>query len=72
MNIRTILFALYLVFLSMSSATLSAQTPLELSLITFNIRYDNPNDILLWDDRKEEVTKAIAFFEGFRRFCQIS
>ena len=47
----------------MFSAALSAQTPLELSLITFNIRYDNPADPLLWDNRKEEVTKAIAFFD---------
>ena len=47
----------------MVSAVLSAQTPLELSLITFNIRYDNPADPLLWDNRKEEVAKAIAFFD---------
>ncbi|MGY8901940.1 MAG: hypothetical protein ACKVI1_05070, partial [Flavobacteriales bacterium] len=63
MNIRTTLFSLCLVFFSMFSAALSAQTPLELSLITFNIRYDNPADPLLWDNRKEEVTKAIAFFD---------
>ena len=63
MNIRTTLFSLCLVFFSMFPAALSAQTPLELSLITFNIRYDNPADPLLWDNRKEEVTKAIAFFD---------
>ena len=49
------LFLLYSLF--------SAQTVSELSVSTFNIRYDNPTDPLLWVDRADEVAQSIAFFD---------
>ena len=63
MNIRFIFFAFTLVFLTVFSPTLLAQRSPELSISTFNIRYDNPADPLVWDDRKEEVAKAIKYFD---------
>lgn len=63
MNIRFIFFAFTLVFLTMFSPTVIAQTSLELSISTFNIRYDNPADPLVWGDRKDEVAKAITYFD---------
>ena len=40
----------------------------EWTVSTFNIRYDNPNDPLTWEERKEEVVKAVAYFDivGFQ------
>jgi endonuclease/exonuclease/phosphatase family metal-dependent hydrolase len=63
MNIRFIFFAFTLVFLTVFSPTVLAQRSSELSISTFNIRYDNPADPLVWDDRKEEVAKAIKYFD---------
>ena len=47
---------------------LSIQSSEEWTVSTFNIRYDNPNDPLIWDERKEEVVKAVAYFDivGFQ------
>ena len=33
----------------------------EIQFMTFNIRYDNPNDPLTWEERKNEVAKAMMF-----------
>lgn len=40
----------------------------ELSVATFNIRYDNPQDTLPWVDRHDEVAAAVMFFDiiGFQ------
>ncbi|PCJ82313.1 MAG: endonuclease [Bacteroidetes bacterium] len=59
MHLRIVICAFALLF----SVNFSAQTSLELSVSTFNIRYDNPNDPLIWDERKDEVSKVIAFFD---------
>ena len=40
-----------------------AQTLDEFSVSTFNIRYDNPADPILWNERGEDVARAIAFFD---------
>jgi endonuclease/exonuclease/phosphatase family metal-dependent hydrolase len=40
-----------------------SQYPDEFVVCTFNIRYDNPNDPLLWEDRKEDVAKSMAFYD---------
>ena len=55
-----ILVLLYLLFV--------LQSPNEWTVSTFNIRYDNPNDPLVWDERKGEVINAIAFYDivGFQ------
>ena len=45
------------------SSLLLAQSAAEFSVSTFNIRYDNPTDPLLWIDRGEDIAKAIAFFD---------
>lgn len=47
----------------MFSPTVIAQTSIEISISTFNIRYDNPSDPLIWGDRKDEVAKAITYFD---------
>lgn len=41
----------------------SAQSADEWTVGSFNIRYDNPDDPLTWDERGEEVVRAIAFFD---------
>lgn len=35
----------------------------ELSVCTFNVRYDNPKDTLTWQERRDEVAQAIRFFD---------
>jgi endonuclease/exonuclease/phosphatase family metal-dependent hydrolase len=41
----------------------TAQYPDEFVVCTFNIKYDNPNDLLVWEDRKQEVARSMAFFD---------
>lgn len=48
-----------LLMLMLLSQGLDAQQ--ELQAMTFNIRYDNPEDPLPWEDRREEVAKVIFF-----------
>ena len=50
------------------SFLISAQTDSEWTVASFNIRYDNPNDPLTWDERKQEVANAVAYFDivGFQ------
>jgi endonuclease/exonuclease/phosphatase family metal-dependent hydrolase len=59
MHLRIVFCAFALLFF----VDFSAQTAVELAISTFNIRYDNPSDPLVWADRNEEVSKAIAFFD---------
>ena len=40
-----------------------AQANAELSVCTFNVRYDNPNDTIKWDERKKEVALAMRYFD---------
>ena len=48
-------------FFALSSVTTN-KTKLDLKVMTFNIRYDNPDDKLNnWKYRKEEVIKMIRF-----------
>tara|TARA_B100000427_G_C15405479_1_gene549594 strand:- start:56 stop:871 length:816 start_codon:yes stop_codon:yes gene_type:complete len=47
---------------------ISKQNPDEWTVSSFNIRYDNSNDPLLWEDRKTEVINAVCYFDivGFQ------
>ena len=47
---------------------ISVQTDSEWTVASFNIRYDNPNDPLTWNERKQEVANAVAYFNivGFQ------
>lgn len=45
-----------------TTATL-AQNAVELSVGTFNVRYDNPKDTLEWHERRNEVADAIRYFD---------
>ena len=40
-----------------------AQANAELSVCTFNVRYDNPNDTIKWHERKKEVAFAMRYFD---------
>lgn len=40
-----------------------AQANAELSVCTFNVRYDNPNDTIKWHERKKEVALAMRYFD---------
>ena len=44
------------------------QDSIEWTVSTFNIRYDNPDDPLVWSDRKAEVINAVMYFDivGFQ------
>ncbi|MCH2200279.1 MAG: endonuclease/exonuclease/phosphatase family protein [Flavobacteriales bacterium] len=35
----------------------------EVQVMTFNIRYDNPDDPVTWDERKKEVSRAMFFHD---------
>jgi len=35
----------------------------ELTVLTFNVRYDNPSDTLRWADRLQEVADAVRFYD---------
>lgn len=55
---RFIPFASLLLFV-LFTTKLNAQQ--ELQAMTFNIRYDNPDDPLPWDERRDEVAQVISF-----------
>lgn len=58
---RIIVWSLFLMFVKSNA---QIQPRLDLNIMTFNIRYDNPEDGLnSWKFRKEHVTKAIRFYE---------
>ena len=44
------------------------QHPDEMAVVTFNIRYDNPNDPLTWAQRKNKVAATVGYFDilGFQ------
>jgi endonuclease/exonuclease/phosphatase family metal-dependent hydrolase len=44
------------------------QQPGELAVVTFNVRYDNPDDLLTWDQRKERLLGSVSYFDllGFQ------
>lgn len=44
------------------------QEPNEVAMVTFNIRYDNPDDPLTWEQRKETVAGSVSYFDilGFQ------
>jgi len=44
-------------------ADVHAQANAELSVCTFNVRYDNPNDTIKWHERRNEVASAIRYFD---------
>jgi endonuclease/exonuclease/phosphatase family metal-dependent hydrolase len=44
-------------------ADVHAQANAELSVCTFNVRYDNPNDTIKWHERQNEVASAIRYFD---------
>lgn len=56
-----LLRTLFFPFSFFLTATMWAQT--EVQIMTFNVRYDNPNDPLTWEERKEEVAQAMAFHD---------
>ncbi len=39
------------------------QRAAELSVCTFNVRYDNPSDTITWLERREEVAQAVRYFD---------
>lgn len=45
-----------------------AQHPDEMAVATFNIRYDNPDDPVRWERRKEKVVSSVAYMDilGFQ------
>ena len=47
----------------MLKADVHAQANAELSVCTFNVRYDNPNDTIKWHERRNEVASAIRYFD---------
>ena len=47
----------------MVKADVHAQANAELSVCTFNVRYDNPNDTIKWHERRNEVASAIRYFD---------
>ncbi len=51
------------ILLGFFSSLLLSQSVEEFSVSTFNIRYDNPTDPLLWSERGEDVAKAIAYYD---------
>ena len=51
------------VAVSMTSTDVCAQAKTELSVCTFNVRYDNPADTITWNERKNEVALAMRYFD---------
>lgn len=51
---------LLILFLSLYTADVALGQP-ELQIMTFNVRYDNPNDPLAWADRKDEVALVMRY-----------
>lgn len=48
-----------------SLGTLAQEIDIDLTVISFNIRVNSPNDgINIWENRKEWLTNSITFFEG--------
>lgn len=62
---KFILFIVSIIALSAcSDVKTKADTPAELNIMTFNIRYDNPDDSLdNWQYRKERVANSILFYD---------
>ena len=58
---------------SLVACVTSAQEKNELSVVTFNVRYANPEDTLRWEDRKDEVVNAVRYFDivGFQEVLPI-
>jgi len=44
------------------------QHPDEMAVVTFNIRYDNPDDPLTWEQRRSKVASTVGYFDilGFQ------
>ena len=45
-----------------------AQHPDEMAVVTFNIRYDNPDDPISWEKRRDKVAGSVSYFDilGFQ------
>ena len=52
-----------LVVFLLSTAGVQGQKSKELSVCTFNIRYDNPSDTITWAERQNEVAQAVKYFD---------
>ncbi|MBO75664.1 MAG: endonuclease [Flavobacteriales bacterium] len=64
LRIRFDLIGLGLVFaFGLVREELHAQSNAELSVCTFNVRYDNPNDTIKWNERKNDVALAMRYFD---------
>jgi endonuclease/exonuclease/phosphatase family metal-dependent hydrolase len=52
----------------MFTAPAWGQHPDEMAVVTFNIRYDNPDDPLTWEERKDKVAGTVGYFDilGFQ------
>ena len=52
----------------MFNAPAWSQHPDEMAVVTFNIRYDNPDDPLSWEERKDKVAGTVGYFDimGFQ------
>ena len=67
-NILVLACAVWLVLSGGLNNRANAQHPDEMAVVTFNIRYDNPADPLIWDKRKDKVAGAVSYFDllGFQ------
>lgn len=52
-----------LALLMLATMDVQGQEPLELSVCTFNVRYDNPSDTITWAERQKEVAQAVKYFD---------
>jgi endonuclease/exonuclease/phosphatase family metal-dependent hydrolase len=56
--------AICIAFTLLISEQIGAQTnSSELTVVSFNVRYDNPSDTLRWEDRKDDVGLAIRYYD---------
>ena len=53
----------WLLLVGISAGVGWAQSDAELTVLTFNVRYDNPADTLPWADRAQEVADAIRYYD---------
>lgn len=56
------LFALSFVLFSVAGAVAQGE-PDDISVMTFNVRYDNPSDPLTWDERRNQVVDVIRYYD---------
>lgn len=54
---------LCLILSMICTTVLLGQSKTEFSVGTYNVRYDNPEDTLVWQDRKVEVARAVGYFD---------